>query len=48
MCNPVEERCCHLGIAKDGDPFAKLQVGGNDDTGIFIELADEMKEQCST
>ena len=48
MRDPVEERCCHLGIAKDLDPFAELQVRGNDDTGIFIEFADEMKEQCST
>ena len=47
MRDPVEQCCCHLGITKDGDPFAKLQVGGDNDTGIFIEFGDQVKEQCS-
>ncbi len=46
--NLVKQRGCHLGITKDGDLFAELQIGGNNDTGIFIELANQMREQCST
>lgn len=30
---PIEQRCGHLGVAEDGRPFAKAQVGGDDDTG---------------
>jgi len=38
MRNPVEKRGCHLGISEDRDPFAELQVGGDDDAGLFIEF----------
>ena len=46
MRNPVEKRGCHLGVPEDRDPFAELQVGGDDNAGLFIELADEMEERC--
>lgn len=45
MRHPVEERGCHLGIPEDRDPFTELQVGGDDDAGFFIELADEVEQQ---
>ncbi len=43
MRYPVQERGCHLGIAEDRDPFTELQVGGDDDAGFLIELADEVE-----
>ena len=45
MRHPVQQRGCHLGIAEDGDPFTELQVGGDDDAGLLVELADEMEQQ---
>ncbi len=45
MRHPVQQRRCHLGIAKDGDPFAELKVGCDDDAGLLIELTDEVKQQ---
>ena len=43
MRHPVEEGGCHLGIAEDGDPFTELQVGGDDDAGLLVELADQVE-----
>ena len=48
MGDPVEERCCHLSITKDRDPFAELEIGGNDYTGLLIKLADQVKEERPT
>ena len=45
MRHPVEERSCHFGITEDGDPFTELQVGGDNDAGFLVELADEMEQQ---
>ncbi len=45
MCDPVKERSCHLGITEDRDPLAELQIGGDNNTGVFIELGDQVKEQ---
>ena len=47
MRDTIQERGCHLGISEDADPFAKLQVCGDDDAGRLIELADQMEEQCA-
>src|SRR5438309_11938359 len=41
----IEECGCHLGVAEDARPFAKGQIGGDDDRGALIELAHEMEEQ---
>ena len=38
----IEQRGCHLGVPEDRDPFAKFEVGGDDDTGRLIEFADQM------
>ena len=43
----IQERGCHLGIAEDSDPFTELQVGGDDDAGLLIELADQVEQQCA-
>ena len=43
--NPVQKCRCHFGIAKDRHPLPELQIGCNDDAGLFIKLADEMEQQ---
>lgn len=43
MRHPAEKRGCHLGIAEDGDPFCELQICGDDDTGLLVELADQVE-----
>ena len=48
MGQPVEQRRRHLGVAEDTRPFAEAEVGGDDDAGAFVELAQQMEEQCST
>ena len=42
MGEAFEERCCHLGIPKDARPFAEGQIGGDDNRGAFVELADPL------
>jgi hypothetical protein len=43
--DPIKQRGGHLGISKDRDAFAKLEVGRGDDADGFIQLANEMKQQ---
>lgn len=43
-----QKRGCHFGIAEDRDPLAELQIGGDDDAGLLIEIADQMEQQCAT
>src|SRR6056297_2344368 len=43
----IQKRGCHLGIAEDRDPLAELQIGGDDNAGLLIELADQMEQQCT-
>ena len=45
MGETVEQCSGHLGIAKDRGPFAEAEVGGDDDAGALIELAQQMEEQ---
>lgn len=45
MRDAIQERSCHLGIAEDGDPFPELQTGRDNDTGLLVELADQMEQQ---
>lgn len=45
MCDAIQERGCHFGIAEDCDPFPELQIGRDDDAGLLVELADQMEEQ---
>lgn len=44
MGEAVEERGSHLGIAEHACPFAEAEIGGDDDAGAFIELAQRLKE----
>ena len=47
MGEPVEQRGCHFGVAEHGSPFAETQIGRDDDAGAFVELAQQMEEQCA-
>jgi hypothetical protein len=47
MSEVIEERCGHLGVAKDARPFGEGEVGRDDDRGTLVELADEVKEQLT-
>ena len=44
----VEESGGHLGIAEDRGPFAEAQIGGADDTGALVELAQQVEQQGAT
>jgi len=35
----------HLGVTEYRHPFAELEIGRDDDTGGFIQFADQMKQQ---
>lgn len=48
MGETVEERCRHLGVTEDGGLFAEADIGGDDDAGALIKLAQQMEEQRST
>ena len=41
----VEERGGHLCITEDCGPFAEAEVGGDDDAGALVELAQQVEEQ---
>jgi hypothetical protein len=47
MRQSVEQRGGHLRIAKHARPFGKGEIGGDDDRGALVKLADEMKEQLT-
>ena len=42
---PIEQRRGHLRITKDRRPFAEAEIGGDDDAGALVELAQQMEEQ---
>jgi hypothetical protein len=42
---PVEQGRGHLGIAEDRGPFGEAEIGGDDDAGALIELAQQVEEQ---
>ena len=42
---PIKKGCGHAIIGKDGIPIAKSQIGSHDDGNLFIEIADQLKEQ---
>ena len=46
MGDAIEQGGGHLGVAEDSGPFAEAEVGGDDDAGAFIRLAQEVEEQC--
>ena len=47
MSEVVEKRGCHLGVTEDGGPFAEAEIGGDDDAGALVELAEKMEQQSA-
>ena len=47
MGETVEQRGRHLRVAEHGCPFAEAEIGGDDDAGALVELAQQMEEQGS-
>src|SRR6201998_1331821 len=47
MGQTVEERRRHLGVAEDTRPFAKGQIGGDDDRGALVQPAHQVEEQLA-
>jgi len=48
MGEPVEQSGGHLGISEDAGPFAEAEIGGDDDAGALVKLAQQMEEQRTT
>jgi hypothetical protein len=42
----IEQGGGHLGVAEDCGPLAEAEVGGDDDAGALVELAQQVKQQC--
>ena len=47
VCQAIEQGGGHLGIAERFGPFAKAEVGGDDDAGALVEFAEQMERICS-
>ena len=45
MGQAIEQRGGHLGIAEHAGPFAEAEIGGDDDAGLFVELAEQVEQQ---
>ena len=45
MGEAVQQGRGHLGVAEDLHPFAKVEVGGDDERGLLVELADQVEQQ---
>jgi hypothetical protein len=41
----VQQGGGHLGVAEDLHPFAEVEVGGDDERGLLVELADQVEQQ---
>ena len=48
MGQAIQQRGGHLGVAEDGGPFTKGEVGGDDDRSPLIEPADELEQELAT
>lgn len=46
MSQAIEESGRHLGVAEDSCPFAKAEIGCDDDAGPLVEFTKQMEEQC--
>ena len=43
----VQQRSRNLRIAKDAAPFAEREVRGDYQRDTFVEIADQMEQQCA-
>jgi hypothetical protein len=44
VSHPIKQCRCHLGITEDLYPFAKAEVGGNNQRRFLIKLTDQMEQ----
>ena len=47
MGDAIQKRGGHLGITEHGRPLPEGEVGGYDDAGLLIELADQVEQQLA-
>ena len=47
MGQAIEHGGGHLGVAEDLRPIGEGEVGGDQQGGVFVELADQVEEQLS-
>jgi hypothetical protein len=47
MSDAIEECGGHFSIAEYGDPFGEGEIGCDDQRCFFVELADQMEQQCA-
>lgn len=45
--NTIEQSDRLLRIDEDGPPLTEAQIGCDDDARAFIELAEQVKEECT-
>lgn len=45
MGEPVQKRCGHLGINKNGRPFREAQFGGDHHAGELVQLRELVNQQ---
>ena len=48
MGQPVQQGGSHFFITEHRGPFGKAEVGGDDDAGTLIQLADQVEQQGAT
>ena len=47
VCEAIEKSGRHFCVCEDACPFAKGEIGGDDNGGALVEPADQMKEQLA-
>src|SRR5277367_6568137 len=48
MCQAVQHGRGHFGVTKHLRPIGEGKVGGDQQRGVFVELADQMEQQSAT
>ncbi len=48
MGDAVQQRRRHLCVPEHGRPLAEAEVGGDHDTRVFIQLREQVEQQCAT
>ena len=48
MRQSIQQCRCQLGITEHIGPFREAQVGGDDQAGLFVQFAQQVKQQGTT
>ena len=40
VCKPIQQDCCHLGVADHARPFREAQVGRDCYAGVLVKLCN--------